>query len=379
MASERMIDAQRTAVESMIQGLMIYKEGEEGEPIVDMRSDTVTKPTERMRVEMALATVGDDVFGDDPTVQVLESEVAELLGKEAALFVPSGTMGNLICVLVHCEARGSECLLGDESHMHIYEQGGIATIGGVHPRTLPNNPDGTIDLERIPGAIRPLDDHFPVSRLLILENTHNKKGGRVLSLEYMKAAAAICQQHGIKLHIDGARLWNAAIALQVTPAAMVEHADSVNVCLSKGLGAPVGSVIASDAEFIFKARRLRKALGGGMRQVGVLAAAARVALKDNLPRLAQDHAHARYLATQLSSVPGIKIDLSAVETNLVFINTGEFSANDIVLGARERGIWIIPVNPYTIRVAFHFQVTTADVELAVKVIKEVIADVASKK
>ncbi|VAH50763.1 unnamed protein product [Triticum turgidum subsp. durum] len=268
--------------------------------VVDLRSDTVTKPSEAMRAAMAAAEVDDDVLGADPTAQRFEAEMARITGKEAALFVPSGTMGNLVSVLTHCDARGSEVILGDSSHIHMCENGGISTIGGVHPRTVRNNPDGTMDVDMIVAAIRHHIGagalHYPTTRLICLENTHGRSGGKCLSVEYIDKVGEVAQSHGLKLHIDGARIFNASVALGIPVDRLVRVADSVSVCLSKGLGAPVGSVIVGSKAFIDKARILRKTLGGGMRQVGVLCAAAYVAVRDNVGKLADDHRKAKVLA-----------------------------------------------------------------------------------
>ncbi|KAM3369453.1 hypothetical protein ACQJBY_017378 [Aegilops geniculata] len=268
--------------------------------VVDLRSDTVTKPSEAMRAAMTAAEVDDDVLGADPTAQRFEAEMARITGKEAALFVPSGTMGNLVSVLTHCDTRGSEVILGDTSHIHMCENGGISTIGGVHPRTLRNNPDGTMDIDMIVAAIRHHVGagalHYPTTRLICLENTHGRSGGKCLSVEYIDKVGEVAQSHGLKLHIDGARIFNASVSLGVPVDRLVRAADSVSVCLSKGLGAPVGSVIVGSKAFIDKARILRKTLGGGMRQVGVLCAAAHVAVRDNVGKLADDHRKAKVLA-----------------------------------------------------------------------------------
>ena len=283
---------------------------------IDLRSDTVTKPTAAMRRAMYEAEVGDDVLGDDPTVQRLEELAAERLDKEAALFVASGTMGNLACLLSHC-GRGDEVILGDQAHCYIYEQGGMAALGGIHPRPVPNQPDGTLDLELIGAAIRSEDDHFPSTRLIALENTHNRCGGAVLPVSYMQAVGELARQQGLRYHLDGARLFNAAVALCVDVRTLVVDCDSVTFCLSKGLAAPVGSVIVGNREFIQQARRNRKVLGGGMRQAGVLAAAGIVALTEMVDRLAEDHANARRLAEGIAELPGIRLNPSAVKTNIV--------------------------------------------------------------
>jgi len=255
-----------------------------------------------MRRAMAEAAVGDDVFGDDPTVKQLELEMAAIFGKEASVFVPSGTMGNLVAVGVHCEVRGSEFICGNLSHVHIYEQGGLATLMGAHPRAIANKNDGTMDLDEVRGAVRVDDQHFPTTRVLCIEQTHNKCGGRVLPLEYVDKCGEFAREVGIKLHIDGARIWNAAAALGVSPGRCVAAADSVSVCLSKGLGAPVGSVIVGTHEFIAKCRRLRKACGGTMRQAGVLAAAALMAMKEIHPVLHLDHVRMNELAAGVGKV-----------------------------------------------------------------------------
>ncbi|OIV90779.1 hypothetical protein TanjilG_15512 [Lupinus angustifolius] len=313
--------------------------------IVDLRSDTVTKPTEAMRAAMAIAEVDDDVLGGDPTAIRLESEMAKITGKEEALFVPSGTMGNLISVLVHCDIRGSEVILGDNCHIHIYENGGISTIGGVHPRTVKNNDDGTMDIDLIEAAIRdPMGEIvYPTTRLICLENSHANSGGKCLSAEYTDRVGELAKRHGLKLHIDGARIFNASVALGVPIDRLVRAADSVSVCLSKGLGAPVGSVIVGSKSFINKARILRKTLGGGMRQIGILCAAALVALRDNVRNLESDHRNAKLLADGLNAINGLRVD-GPVETNIIFVEIEEGShlnAGKIWKGLEEHGILLM--------------------------------------
>ncbi|HNM36392.1 MAG TPA: low-specificity L-threonine aldolase, partial [Anaerolineales bacterium] len=256
---------------------------------VDLRSDTVTKPTPEMREAMAEAEVGDDVYGDDPTVNQLQVKAAEMLGKEAALFVPSGTMGNLLALLVHC-SRGEEVICGDKSHIYVNEAGGMAALGGIYPHPVPNQKDGTLRLEDIRASIQPDDSHRTITRLVCIENTQNMCGGVVLSVEYTKQVGQLAKEHGLKFHIDGARIFNAAAALNVDIKELVAPADSVMFCLSKGLVAPIGSMLVGTKEFIAKAHRLRKMLGGGMRQVGVMAAAGLVSLDVMTGRLKQDHA-----------------------------------------------------------------------------------------
>lgn len=334
-----------------------------GHQMIDLRSDTVTKPTPAMREAMLRAEVGDDVYREDPTVNQLEELAASMLGKEAALFVSSGTMGNLISVLSHC-GRGDEVILGDNAHLFYYEQGGMAALGGVHPRTLPNQPDGTIDLAAIEHAIRGDDEHYPISRLVALENTHNRCGGRVLSVGYMDAVGALARARGLRLHVDGARLWNAAVALGVAPARLVAAADSVSCCLSKGLAAPVGSVVAGGAEFIRRARRNRKLVGGGMRQAGVIAAAGIVALTEMADRLADDHANARTLAHGLVRMEGMSVDPVAVETNIVVatVTRPEIDAPRLAASLAERGVLLNALDGRRLRIVTNYHVTTADVE-----------------
>ncbi|MCU0509362.1 MAG: low-specificity L-threonine aldolase, partial [Anaerolineae bacterium] len=285
--------------------------------IIDLRSDTFTKPTPKMRQAMAEAEVGDDVWGEDPTVQCLEEKAAARMGKEAALFVASGTQGNLVSLLTHC-GRGDEAIMGDQSHTFRYEQGGCAALGGIVPHIVKNQADGTIALADIEAAIRPDDDHAPRTRLICLENTHNRMGGVALTPEYTAQVAELAKRRGLKLHIDGARIFNAAVALGVDVKELVRGADSVTFCLSKGLAAPVGSVICGSREFIGQARRNRKILGGGMRQVGVLAAAGLIALDEMVDRLADDHANAEALAQGLAALPGIQVEPVAPRTDIVF-------------------------------------------------------------
>lgn len=345
---------------------------------VDLRSDTVTKPTEAMRAAMASAEVDDDVLGYDPTALLLETEMAKIMGKEAALFVPSGTMGNLICVLVHCDIRGSEVILGDNCHINIYENGGISTIGGVHPRPVKNNDDGTIDIDFIEAAIRdPRGDlMFPTTRLICLENSHANSGGRCLSVEYTDRVGEVAKKHGLKLHIDGARIFNASVALGVPVDRLVRAADSVSVCLSKGIGAPVGSVIVGSNSFITKARRLRKTLGGGMRQVGILCAAALVALHENIEKLESDHKNARFLADGLNEIKGLGVDTSSVETNIIYIEIEENSgttASKLSKDLEDYGILLMPMGSSRLRVVFHHQISDSDVRYTLSCFQRAVA------
>ena len=333
--------------------------------VIDLRSDTITRPTPAMRRAMADAEVGDDVFKEDPTVNRLEEMAARRMGKPAALLVASGTMGNLVSQLAHC-GRGDETILGDQSHVFFYEQGGASALGGIHPRTLPNNADGTIDVEKIEAAIRPDDDHFPASRLVILENTHNRCSGTPLTAAYTAAVGALAQRHGLKLHIDGARLFNAAVALGVDAAELAAPADSVTFCLSKGLAAPMGSVLCGDGAFIARARRVRKSVGGGMRQAGIIAAAGIVALTEMTDRLAEDHTNARALAVGLAEIPGLQINPDAVTTNIVYFRvTGKgLDAPAMVARLGEQGVRVLPTATDQMRAVLNYHVTAADVNRA---------------
>lgn len=343
--------------------------------VVDMRSDTVTKPTAAMRRAMAEAEVGDDVYGEDPTVRRLEELAAQMLGKEAAVFVPSGTMGNLISVLAHC-GRGDEVILGNQSHIFRYEQGGIASLGSVHPFTVPNNADGTLNIADIRQAIRIDDEHDPITRLIALENTQNRCGGRVLPVAYMDEIGELAHARGLALHVDGARIWNAAVALGVTPARLLQQADSVSACLSKGLAAPVGSVVAGSKEFIRKARRNRKVVGGGMRQAGILAAAGIVALTEMYERLADDHHNAWSLAGGLSQIDGLHADPAVVETNILVVTVEDTAlpASQVAGSLAERGVLVNALDDHRIRVVTNYHVTAAEVERALDIFEGVMRD-----
>jgi len=341
---------------------------------VDLRSDTVTQPTEEMRAAMARAEVGDDVFGEDPTVNRLEGMAAEMLGKEAAMFIPSGTMGNLAAILTHC-TRGDEAILGDLAHTFLYEAGGMAALGGVHPRAIPNRPDGTLDPAQIEAAVRADDVHFPVSRLVCLENTHNRCGGAALSAEYTRLVGEVARRRGLALHIDGARIFNAAAALGVPAAELAGPADSVTFCLSKALCAPVGSVLCGDGVFIRRARRIRKQLGGGMRQAGILAAAGIVALETMVDRLAEDHLRARRLAAGLAAIPGIQLEPGTPHTNMVYIRLadGAPEAGRVAERVRARGVRVEPRDARRFRLVLHYWVDDDGVERTVAAFREALA------
>lgn len=335
--------------------------------LVDLRSDTVTQPTPAMREAMASAQVGDDVFQEDPTLNRLQEKAAELMGKEAGLFVPSGTMGNLLAVLSHCQ-RGDEAMMGTLGHTFLFEGGGISALGGVFAHTLANQANGTIALGDIEAAIRPDDVHQPPSRLLILENTHNRCGGVVLNPEYTNAAARLVHAHGISLHIDGARIFNAAVALKTEAKVLVADADSVTFCLSKALCAPVGSVLCGSKEFIQQARHIRKMLGGGMRQAGVLAAAGLVALDQMVERLAEDHRRAQVLAEQLAKLPGIRFEMGMPQTNMVFpsLTAGvKSSAAEIAKKVAAENIRIGVVGERKFRMVTHYWIDDEGIERTV--------------
>ncbi|MEJ2758205.1 MAG: low-specificity L-threonine aldolase, partial [Anaerolineales bacterium] len=286
---------------------------------LDFRSDTVTKPTPAMREAMAKAVVGDDVYKEDPTINSLQEKAAALTGHEAGLFVPSGTMGNLASILAHCQ-RGDEIIVGKRAHTFLFEATGAAALGGVNIQTLPNQPDGTLLLDEIENAIRPDDPHQPISKLVSIENTHNRCNAVSLTAEYTNSAAELAHKHGLKFHIDGARIFNAAIDQNVPVAHLTKYADSVTFCLSKGLSAPVGSVLCGSSAFIQKALRVRKQLGGGMRQAGILAAAGIVALDTMVDRLAEDHRNAKTLADGLANIPGSAIEPETQHTNMVYFS-----------------------------------------------------------
>lgn len=331
---------------------------------VDLRSDTVTQPTPAMRDAMSRAEVGDDVMGEDPTINRLQQVAAERMGKEAGLFVASGTMGNLLAVLTHC-GRGDEVILGNLSHTFIFEGGGVAALGGVMPHTLPNLPDGRLELSAIQGAIRPDDVHQPVTRLVVLENTHNRCGGTVLTPEYTRQVGELVKNAGLSLHIDGARIFNAAVAQGVPASVLAEPADSITFCLSKALCAPVGSVLCGSAAFIRQARRIRKQVGGGMRQAGILAAAGLVALDEMVDRLAEDHRRARTLAAGLGQVPGLSLDTPVPATNMVFITLkDEVPENASQLAARlaAAGVKVGLAGPRRLRLVTHYWVDDEGVD-----------------
>lgn len=342
--------------------------------IIDLRSDTITKPTPAMRAAMAAAEVGDDVFGEDPTVIRLEQMAAERLGKEAALFVASGTMGNLVSLLAQC-GRGDEVIVGDQAHTYIYEQGGMAALGGIHPRVARNLPDGTLDLDEVRSLIRGDNVHFPRTRLIAIENTHNRCSGSPLTVAYMQAIGRLAHERGLLLHVDGARIFNAAVALGVDVKALVADADSVTFCLSKGLAAPVGSVVCGSRAFIAEARRARKVVGGGMRQAGVIAAAGIVALEQMADRLAEDHANAAALAAGLAELPGIEVEPVPVRTNIVFfrVNRPDLDAPSLVARLAAAGVRMLALDPRRVRAVTNYHVTAEDVQAALAAMRAILS------
>jgi threonine aldolase len=340
---------------------------------IDLRSDTVTHPTPEMRQAMAQAEVGDDVYGDDPTVNRLQELAAAKLGKEAALFVPSGTMGNLVAILTHCQ-RGDEVIVGDKAHTFWYEGGGISAFGGVHSCQLTNQADGSILVDDIAEAVREDDIHQPVTRLVCLENTHNRCGGSVQSLDYTRQVSQLVHERGLKLHLDGARLFNAAAALNVEAGELTQYFDTVTFCLSKGLCCPVGSILCGPREFIGQARRVRKHLGGGMRQVGVLAAAGIVALEQIAPRMGQDHARARKLAEGLAENRGLVLDEGTPQTNMVYFNLAEQVALSAEEVSEKLKVYDILASGHgrRFRLVTHYWIDDAAVKKVVKAFGEIV-------
>jgi threonine aldolase len=328
--------------------------------VIDLRSDTVTQPTAGMRDAMARAPLGDDVYGEDPTVNTLESWLAERLGFAAALFVPTGTMSNLLGLMAHCE-RGDEYIVGQQAHTYKYEGGGAAVLGSIQPQPLDNQADGSLDLNQVVAAIKADDFHFARTRLLALENTMQ---GKVLSLDYLTAARKLTREKGLALHLDGARLYNAAVKLGVDAREITQHFDSVSVCLSKGLGAPIGSVLCGSNELIAKARRLRKMVGGGMRQAGLLAAAGLYALEHHVERLADDHANAVFLAKGLTE---LGYDVEPVQTNMVYVQIGD-RAEALKAFCAERGIVLSAAS--RLRMVTHLDVSAAQMEQVVAAFAE---------
>jgi threonine aldolase len=340
---------------------------------IDLRSDTVTHPTEAMRQAMAEAIVGDDVFGEDPTVNELQRMGAERMGKQAGLFVPSGTMGNLAAILAHC-GRGDEVILGNKAHTFLYEAGGISALGGVHSCQLNNQPDGTINLQDIHAAIRVNEPHQPISRLVCLENTHNRCGGVSLTVDYTRAVGELAHTNGLLLHLDGARIFNAAADQGVPASELARPADSVTFCLSKALCAPVGSVLCGSEEFIGKAHRIRKQLGGGMRQVGILAAAGITALEMMVDRLTEDHKRAQYLAQGLTFLPWLVMDEGTPHTNMIFMSIADaysVDAKQVASELEKHGVKVGVAGKRRFRLVTHYWIDDAAADKALLAFQEV--------
>lgn len=341
--------------------------------VIDYRSDTFTQPTPAMRKALSEAEVGDDVFGEDPTINRLQDMAAELTGKEAALFVPSGTMGNLVSLLTHCQ-RGDEVILGDQSHIFLNEVGGMAALGGIQPNPLPNRDDGTLDPRQVEAGIRVGDVHHPQTRLICLENTHNYCYGSPLTPEFTSEIRSLADRHELKIHLDGARLFNAAVALGQDVCELTQHVDSVMFCLSKGLSAPVGSLVCGKRDWIGRARKWRKMLGGGMRQAGVLAAAGIEALTHQIEPLKNDHENARMLGQGLASMPGVAIDLNKVQTNILFFGLDHPALNgaSFVERLEEKGVKILLLENGLYRAVLNRHISAADVDTTLKIVRELL-------
>ena len=342
--------------------------------LIDLRSDTVTKPTPEMREVMAKAEVGDDVYEDDPTVNRLQEIAAGMLGKEAALFVPSGTMGNLLALLTHCQ-RGEEVIVGDQSHIYLNEAGGMAALGGIQPCPVKNQGDGTLALDDILASIRTEDVHHPITRLICLENTQNICGGVPLTAAYTLAVGDLAHSHNLRLHLDGARIFNSAIAQNMSAKDLAAPADSVMFCLSKGLCSPIGSILAGTRAFIKRAKHFRKMLGGGMRQVGIIAAAGIYSLENMIERLDDDHARARKLADGLKQVNGLVVDAGSPSTNMVYLNLSDkvsLNAEQISVEMGKRGVVIGPENEKRFRLVTHYWIDDSAVDKTVLAFREAL-------
>lgn len=342
--------------------------------MIDLRSDTVTKPTPAMRAAMMAAEVGDDVFGEDPTVNALQEKAAQLLGKEAAIFVASGTMANQLSIKAHTQP-GDEVIIEAGAHAMNFEGGAGAALSGVQFWGIPGN-RGIIDVSQVEAAIRPDDPHFPISRLIIIENTHNRGGGTVFPLSKILEIRELANKRGLRMHMDGARLWNACVASGISPAQYAAAFDSISICLSKGLGCPAGSLVVGSKDFIKRVHRLRKMVGGGMRQIGFLAAAGIYALDHHIERLEEDHRKAQKLALGLAAIKNIKINPAEVETNILYfdVSPAERTAHEVVLACRQKGLLLHATGKTRIRCVTHLDVSFADIDQALKTITEVMRD-----
>ena len=341
---------------------------------IDLRSDTITLPTKEMLDAIDRADLGDDVFQEDPTINQLEELAAKRFNKQAALFVPSGTMANLVAVLSHCQ-RGDEVILGDQAHTFLYEAGGISSFGGVHSRQLVNQADGTIAIDDIKHAIRKEDVHFPTTRLICLENTHNRCFGMPLSSDYVNSVAEVAKNDSILVHVDGARIFNAAVSLDISVAELTHEIDSVSFCLSKGLSAPAGSLLCGSEDFIYRARRNRKALGGGMRQAGILAAAGIIALENMTERIADDHQNARALAEGISDIKGISIDLDKIQTNIIYFSLDHPKIESSLFLDKmcEKNIHFFELGPSWYRLVTHNGISKDDVSNVVEEFRQLLS------
>ncbi|HMO57859.1 MAG TPA: low-specificity L-threonine aldolase [Roseiflexaceae bacterium] len=343
--------------------------------MIDLRSDTVTLPTPAMLAAMSAAELGDDVYGDDPTVNRLEALAAERLGKEAAVLVASGTMGNLCSLLAHCGSRGQEAIVGDRCHIYNYEAGGAAALGGIIYRAVPTAPTGELPLAVLHGVVSSgYDAHNAPTRVVCLENTHNSCGGVVLQPTYMEQVRTFADQHGLAVHLDGARIFNAAVALGVDVREFTRHVDSVTFCLSKGLSAPVGSVVCGSSEFIGRVRRARKMVGGGMRQAGIIAAAGIVALEEMVDRLAEDHTNARTLAEGLARFPQLGVDLATIQTDIVYFDLRDDAPDgrSFIAALKERGV-LIGGGGRRVRAVTHYGIEPGDIEETLEAVRQVLA------
>jgi threonine aldolase len=342
--------------------------------VIDLRSDTVTLPSKKIRQAIFDAELGDDVFQEDKNVNLLEKQAAGISGKEAALLVPSGTMGNLISFLVHCQ-RGTEAILGNKSHTFIYEAGGISAFGGIHSHQLNNTDDGLIDIELIKKAIRIDNVHFPQTSLISLENTHNMCFGSPISKDYIDQVSNIAKENNLKLHIDGARIFNATTALKISLADMIQNVDSVTFCLSKGLSCPIGSIICGSKEFIYSARRMRKVLGGGMRQAGIIAAAGLVAINQIEEQISEDHNNAQLLAEGLNEINGLHIELNKVKTNIVYfeLQSDSLSSKELLKEMNDKSILFFEVSPNRYRLVTHYGISKTDISFILKTFEEVLS------
>lgn len=338
--------------------------------IIDLRSDTITKPTAAMRQAMMAAEVGDDVLGDDPTVAALEKRTADLLGKEAAVYMPSGTMANQVGIRVNTEP-GDEILLDANAHVYYYEGGAPAVISGVMCRFVEAR-RGIFTAKDLENALRPRNIHHPRPRLVCLENTHNRGGGSIWPLEQIAEVEELAREQGMRMHLDGARLWNAAVATDIPEREYAKHFDTVSVCFSKGLGAPVGSVLVGTAEMIDKARRFRKMLGGGMRQSGIIAAGALYALEHHRDRLAEDHDNARALAKGIEWLPGVEVDLSTVQTNIFVFRVTSMTADELVAKLLPQGLWVLPTGPDTVRAVTNLEVSAQKIQNAIAIFQKTL-------